>query len=206
MRLARVGRTVKTMTAKPAPRRTAASRLRQVDLAQHSPDAFVSKNGTGKHNVRHCLVSDDHRHRDKPPRRLLASQMGGELTTTAKKSSGIGQIPLINSANAHMAQLALDPNVPFSLSLPRWSGVADLAATTLEGARPGYNRIALAGLPALTDGVEAVIVTHPLWSTGPTDLGADLTAAWNEAEQVHGLQIDVQRSFISVFEALRRPA
>ncbi len=102
MRLARVGRTVKTMTAKPAPRRTAASRLRQVDLAQHSPDAFVSKNGTGKHNVRHCLVSDDHRHRDKPPRRLLASQMGGELTTTAKKSSGIGQIPLINSANAHL--------------------------------------------------------------------------------------------------------
>ena len=105
-----------------------------------------------------------------------------------------------------MAQLALDPNVPISLSLPRWSRVADLAATTLEAARPGYRRMPLAGLPALTDGVEAVIVTHPLWRTDQAALGTDLAAAWDEAEQVHGLRIDGRRSFISVFEALRRPA
>ena len=105
-----------------------------------------------------------------------------------------------------MAQLALDANAPLSLSLPRWSRIADLAAATLEAARPGHRRMTLAGLPALTDGVEAVIVTHPLWQTDRAALDTDLAAAWDEAEQVYGFQINERRSFISVFEALRRPA
>jgi DEAD/DEAH box helicase domain-containing protein len=104
-----------------------------------------------------------------------------------------------------MAQLALDPHAALSLSSPRWSRVADLAATTLVAARPGYSRITVAGLPALTDGAEAIIVTHPLWKADRTALGPQLAAAWDEAERGRGLRIDPQRSFISVFEALRRP-
>ena len=105
-----------------------------------------------------------------------------------------------------MAQLALDPTVQVSLSLPRWGRVADLAATTLEAARPGYRRITVAGLPALTDGVEVIIVTHPLWLTDRASLGRELAAAWDEAERGRNLRIDPQHSFVSVFEALRRPA
>jgi ATP-dependent helicase YprA (DUF1998 family) len=104
-----------------------------------------------------------------------------------------------------MAQLALDPAVPLLLSSPRWSRVADLAAVTLEAARPGFSRTLFGGLPALTDGTEAVIVTHPLWLTDRTAVGPELAAAWDDAERNHGLRVDPQRSFISVFEALRRP-
>ncbi len=104
-----------------------------------------------------------------------------------------------------MAQLALNPAVPLSLSSPRWSRVADLAAVTLEAARPGYTRTVLGGLPALTNGTEALIVTHPLWNTDRAALGPELAAAWDDAERGRSLRVDPQRSFISVFEALRRP-
>ena len=104
-----------------------------------------------------------------------------------------------------MAQLALDPAVPLLLSSPRWSRVADLAGVTLEAARPGYTRTVLGGLPALTDGTEALIVTHPLWNTDRATVGPELAAAWDDAERGRGLRVDPQRSFISVFEALRRP-
>jgi len=36
-------------------------------------------------------------------------------------------------------------------------------------------------------------------------LGPELAAAWDDAERVHGFRVD-EHSFISVFEALRRPA
>jgi DEAD/DEAH box helicase domain-containing protein len=49
-----------------------------------------------------------------------------------------------------MAALALDPHLQLSLASPRWARIADLAAITLQAARPGYSRISLAGLPALT--------------------------------------------------------
>jgi len=104
-----------------------------------------------------------------------------------------------------MALLALDPTTPLPLSLPRWNRVADLAAVTLEAARPSYSRTTLAGVPALTNGSEAIIVIHPLWQMNRTPLAPELAAACNEAEQVHGLQVDPQNSFISIFEALRRP-
>ena len=104
-----------------------------------------------------------------------------------------------------MAQLSLDPAVPLLLSSPRWNRVANLAASTLEAARPGYNRTVLGGLPALTDGTEALIVTHPLWVTDRAAAGPELAAAWDDAERNRGLRVDPQRSFISVFEALRRP-
>lgn len=104
-----------------------------------------------------------------------------------------------------MAQLALDPAAPILLSSPRWSRVVDLAAVTLEAARPGFGRTVLGGLPALTDGAEAVIITHPLWRTERAVVGPELAAAWDEAERRRGLRVDPQRSFISVFEALRRP-
>jgi DEAD/DEAH box helicase domain-containing protein len=98
-----------------------------------------------------------------------------------------------------MAALALNASTPL------WAGVADLAAVTLQAARPGYNRVAVGGLPAVTNGTEAVIVTHPLWRIDRTALGPELAAAWDDAERVHGFRID-ERSFVSVFEALRRPA
>jgi hypothetical protein len=103
-----------------------------------------------------------------------------------------------------MASLALDPQTQLSLSSPLWARVSDQAAATLQSARPGFNRITIAGLPALTDGREVVIVTHPLWRTEQALLGPELTAAWLEAGQTHGLRVD-SRSFVSVFEALRRP-
>jgi hypothetical protein len=60
-----------------------------------------------------------------------------------------------------MAALALDANTLVSLGSPLWRGVADLAAVTLQAARPGYNRILVGGLPAVTNGTEVVVVTHP---------------------------------------------
>ena len=104
-----------------------------------------------------------------------------------------------------MAALALDPQVQLSLASPRWVRVADLAAITLHAARPGYSRLFIAGLPAVTDGTEVIIVTHPLWCT-ERSLGPELLAAWDEAEHRHNLRVDPMHSFISVFEALRRPA
>ena len=104
-----------------------------------------------------------------------------------------------------MARLALDPAEPISLSSPRWRSVADVAAQTLEAARPAYGRMTIAGLPAISDGVEVIIVSHPLWRTERSALGPELAAAWDEAERVHGLRVDSETSFISVFEALRRP-
>jgi DEAD/DEAH box helicase domain-containing protein len=42
-------------------------------------------------------------------------------------------------------------------------------------------------------------------SKTPAALGPEIAAAWDDAERVHGLRVD-EHSFISVFEALRRPA
>ncbi len=106
---------------------------------------------------------------------------------------------------ADMAALALDPLTPISLSSPRWLRVANIAALTLQNARPGFNRIAVAGLPAITNGTEVFIVTHPLWRTERAALGPELAAAWDEAERVRNLRVSSE-SFISIFEALRRPA
>jgi hypothetical protein len=104
-----------------------------------------------------------------------------------------------------MADLALRPGTPLLLSSPRWQRVADQAAVTLEAARPGWRRTMFGGLPGLTDGIEAIIVTHPLWRTDRAAVGPELAAAWDDAERNHGLRVDGLHSFISVFEALRRP-
>ncbi|MBR1217498.1 DEAD/DEAH box helicase [Bradyrhizobium sp. U87765 SZCCT0131] len=104
-----------------------------------------------------------------------------------------------------LASLALDAAAPISLLSPRWARVANIAAVTLLGARPGYRQMTIAGLPAITNGVDVKIVTHPLWLTDRNNLGPDLASAWDEAERVHGLRIDPGQSFVSVFEALRRP-
>lgn len=105
-----------------------------------------------------------------------------------------------------MANLALDSNSAISLSSPLWVRVADLAATTLEAARPGFTRTIFGGLPGLTNGAEAIIVTHPLWQTDRAGAGPEIAAAWDDAERNQGLRVDPAWSFISVFEALRRPA
>ena len=104
-----------------------------------------------------------------------------------------------------MAALALDPNAQISLATPMWTRVSSVAATTLLSARTGFNRITVAGLPAVTNGSEVKIVTHPLWRTELAALGPELAAAWDQAERTLGLRVDSQ-SFISVFEALRCPA
>ncbi|QFI67983.1 DEAD/DEAH box helicase [Sinorhizobium alkalisoli] len=105
-----------------------------------------------------------------------------------------------------MANLALDANSAISLSSPIWARVADLAASTLAAARPGFTRATFAGLPGLSNGSEAMIVTHPLWLTDRSGAGPEIAAAWDDAERNHGIRIDPSWSFISVFEALRRPA
>lgn len=105
-----------------------------------------------------------------------------------------------------MARLALDPSANISLSDPLWSRIADVAAATLAAARPTHRRTTIAGLPAVTDGAEVLIVTHPLWQNDRSSLGPELAAAWDEAERVQGLAVDPRKSFVSVFEALRRPA
>ncbi len=100
-----------------------------------------------------------------------------------------------------MARLALDPDVAITLASPLWSRVAETAALTLAGARPGFQQTVFAGVPAISNGQEAIIVTHPLWQSGAAGLAPELSAASEEAEQ-QGLRID---RVISVFEALRRP-
>jgi len=104
-----------------------------------------------------------------------------------------------------MAGLALDSLAAPSLTSPRWGRVADVAATTLAAARPGYGRVTLAGLPAITNGTDVKIITHPLWQVERASVGPEVAAAWDEAERVHGLRVDALDSFVSVFEALRRP-
>lgn len=104
-----------------------------------------------------------------------------------------------------MARLALDPAAAITLSSPLWSRVADTAALTLASARPSFQQTTIAGVPAVTDGREVIIVTHPLWVADRARLPPELAAAWGEAERVHGLNVDPERGFISVFEALRRP-
>jgi hypothetical protein len=105
-----------------------------------------------------------------------------------------------------MANLALDASSAISLSAPLWVRVADLAASTLAAARPGFGRTTFAGLPGLTNGSDAIIVTHPLWLTDRSVAAPEVSAAWDDAERKDGLRVDPSRSFISVFEALRRPA
>ena len=104
-----------------------------------------------------------------------------------------------------MSELALDSGAVVSLATDRWRSIAETAARTLGSARLGYTQTRLAGLPALTDGTTAVMVTHPLWRTDRTTCVPELAAAWDMAEQ-QGLEVEEQESFISVFEALRRPA
>ena len=105
-----------------------------------------------------------------------------------------------------MAALALDSNAPISLSSPLWRRVANIAAVTLAAARPGYATIQIAGLPAVTNGVDVILVTHPLWHTDRAAQPAELAAACQEAETARGLRVDALDSFVSVFEAMRRAA
>ncbi|RUU72036.1 DEAD/DEAH box helicase [Mesorhizobium sp. M2C.T.Ca.TU.009.01.2.1] len=105
-----------------------------------------------------------------------------------------------------MANLALDASSPISLSSPLWARVASLAASTLAAARPGSVLMSFAGLPGLRNGSDAIIVTHPLWLTDRAGAGPEVAAAWDDAERCHGLRVDPSWSFVSVFEALRRPA
>lgn len=105
-----------------------------------------------------------------------------------------------------MAALALDANAAISLSSPLWQRVANVAALTLAAARPGYTTTELAGLPAATNGADVILVTHPLWHTDSAAQPAELAAACREAEATRGMRIDALDSFVSVFEALRRPA
>ncbi len=104
-----------------------------------------------------------------------------------------------------MATLALDGAADISLTSPRWSRVAQLAVKTLEAARPRFNRTDVGGLPAVSDGREIIILTHPLWLTGRDTQGLELTDACVNAAS-RGLQIDPDHGFVSIFEALRRPA
>ena len=100
-----------------------------------------------------------------------------------------------------MGALALDANAPISSGLPALGGRCRSGRSTLQAARPGYNRILVGGLPAVTNGTEVVVVTHPLWRIERQSLGPELAAAWDDAERVHGFRVDEQ-SFISVFRGV----
>lgn len=100
-----------------------------------------------------------------------------------------------------MARLALDDAVPIRLSSPLWSPAAERAALTLAGARQGFRPTEFAGIPAIVDKQEAIIVTHPLWAPNQAGLIPELASACSEVKRA-GLKI---AEFISVFEALRRP-
>ena len=104
-----------------------------------------------------------------------------------------------------MAELALDPGTDLSLSSPRWNRVAETAMRTLGAARPGFKRIDLAGLPALTDDEEVRILAHPLWRLRQDDIAPELAAAQHEAAGKLGIRELSQIEFVSVFEALRHP-
>jgi hypothetical protein len=104
-----------------------------------------------------------------------------------------------------MANLALDANSAISLSSTLWMRVTDLAGSTLTAARPGFTRTTFADLPGLSNGTDAIIMIHPLWLADRARAGAEVGAAWDDAER-NGLRVDPSWSFISVFEALRRPA
>lgn len=102
-----------------------------------------------------------------------------------------------------MASLALDAAADVSLTSPRWARIANTAALTLAAARPNWRRTKIAGLPAVTDGRDVLVVSHPLWITGRAQLGPELAQAWDDAER-SGLRI-TEDSFVSVFRALRQP-
>jgi DEAD/DEAH box helicase domain-containing protein len=104
-----------------------------------------------------------------------------------------------------MARLSLDPAASITIASPLWLRISNTAARTLTAARPGYQLTAIAGLPAITNRQDVIIITHPLWVTDRAQLGPEVAAAWDEAERIHGLQVDPATSFVSVFEALRRP-
>jgi DEAD/DEAH box helicase domain-containing protein len=104
-----------------------------------------------------------------------------------------------------MARLSLDAAAQIALSSPLWLRISNTAALTLAAAQPGYHRMTIAGLPAITNLRDVIIITHPLWVTDRARLGPELSSAWDEAERIHGLQVDPASSFVSVFEALRRP-
>ncbi|MCA1542021.1 DEAD/DEAH box helicase [Bradyrhizobium sp. NBAIM32] len=103
-----------------------------------------------------------------------------------------------------MASLALNPAAPVTITSPLWTRVANVARLTLASARPGYQQTSIAGLPAVSDGRDVIILTHPLWLTDRNNLGPELAQAWDEAEAA-GLRIHPLQSFVSVFEALRQP-
>ncbi|HEV2618775.1 MAG TPA: Zn-binding domain-containing protein, partial [Acidobacteriaceae bacterium] len=103
-----------------------------------------------------------------------------------------------------MARLALDASSPISLSSPLWTRVSRVAASALAAARPGFSPATFGGLQGLTNGTDAIVLTHPLWLTGRADAGPEVAAAWDDAERNGGLTV-TPGSFVSVFEALRRP-
>jgi DEAD/DEAH box helicase domain-containing protein len=102
-----------------------------------------------------------------------------------------------------MASLALDANAPTDLTGQRWGGVVAQAIATLRSARPDLQETTLAGLPALANAGEAIVLAHPLWLTAAGHRGPELSAAQADA-QVRGLAIS-DAGFVSVFSALRKP-
>jgi hypothetical protein len=102
-----------------------------------------------------------------------------------------------------MASLALDANAPTDLTGQRWGGVVAQAIATLRSARQDLQETTLAGLPALANAGEAIVLAHPLWLTAAGHRGPELSAAQADA-QVRGLAIS-DAGFVSVFSALRKP-
>src|SRR3546814_643219 len=142
------------------------------------------------------------RQRPRQPGRGLAARPSGACYTSCpvrlrSDSTLADHILCVWRRAIDMANLALDANSSISLSSPLLARVADLAAATLEAARTGFSRTTFGGLPGLTNGREAIIVTHPLWLTDRAGAGPEIAAAWDDAERARGLRVDPAWTFIS---------
>lgn len=100
-----------------------------------------------------------------------------------------------------LARLALDPNAALDFTPQYWQALAGATSAAYFAAQPQWQSLTLAGVPAGRRNNHVEIVVHPLWSTRPNNLCAQLAAAIGQA-QAGGAQ---RVTFRSMFEVLRRP-
>lgn len=100
-----------------------------------------------------------------------------------------------------LARLALDPNASIDFTVAYWQNLAVSTATAYFASQPQWQSLNFAGVPAGRRGSTVEIIAHPLWSTNPNNLHAQLAAARYQAQATGAQRI----TFRSLFDVLRRP-